>query len=343
MELKLLTFTFFFLLVSLNQVYASLANRNANIKNIKVKLAEYGNEITTLAARINTLEKELGSRNGHYLESIKKMDTLVELSSRLSEKLKEIANKLEKEKKQYQKLVDAYLNSSFIQGNDLSLISKQVYLEKLKMIKTSITENEVTVSNLKNELASINQDINDAKSVEQTMASVIKQLEIEKTNLSNLYLEKLDTKNKLEKKVDIYNLEIKSKKIANSQVSNGKNFLPPINEYVDYQNERDGINFYYRDTVTLQATEAGEIAFVGNLGAYGDVIMIDHGEDIRSVILGKLQTKLKKGAKVNKGQVIGYALTNASEKKNVYFEVREKNIVQKSVHWLDKNKLLKKI
>jgi septal ring factor EnvC (AmiA/AmiB activator) len=344
MELKFIVFFFIFIShVSFNQAQAGIASRNKNISNIKIQLAEYSNEITGLAAQINSIEKDLGSKNSHYIENIKKIDTLSEISAKLSFQVKKLSTELATEKKQYQKLIDAYINNSFYQDNELNVVSKQVYLEKLKTIKVSISENELVISQLESELTTINRDINDARSIEQTMGSVIRDLESRKADLSTAYVDMVATKNKLEKQIDIYNLDRKSQKLLRTQVSNGKNFLPPIVEYVDYQNERDGLNFYYRDTVTLQATETGEIAFVGNLGAYGDVIMIDHGNDIRSVILGKLQTKLKKGTKVNKGQVIGYALTNASEKKNVYFEVREKNVVQKSVNWLDKDKLFKKI
>ena len=64
-------------------------------------------------------------------------------------------------------------------------------------------------------------------------------------------------------------------------------------------------------------------------------MMIDHGNQTRSVLLGHFLPKLKKGQAVRQGQILGYTRGRELVEK-LYFEVRKKNLAQNTVVLMDK-------
>ena len=91
------------------------------------------------------------------------------------------------------------------------------------------------------------------------------------------------------------------------------------------------------DAVVYDECESGdgEIVYSGNLSNIGNVIMIDHGKDLRSVILGELEITQKVNDKIKQGQVLGYTSLKKSKKGKVYFELRYKNKIQKNIKWIN--------
>jgi murein DD-endopeptidase MepM/ murein hydrolase activator NlpD len=70
--------------------------------------------------------------------------------------------------------------------------------------------------------------------------------------------------------------------------------------------------------------------------------MIDHGKDVRSVILGQFDYLVKNGDVVKDSQLIGYTkarnATGLGDGK-IYFEVRKNNLAQNTYLLLDKKSL----
>ena len=64
--------------------------------------------------------------------------------------------------------------------------------------------------------------------------------------------------------------------------------------------------------------------YQGTLSNFGNVVMIDHGKETRSIILGKFIPKLSKGAVVKAGDVVGYTRDSRNQEEKLYFEVRKR-------------------
>src|SRR5690606_24095673 len=96
-----------------------------------------------------------------------------------------------------------------------------------------------------------------------------------------------------------------------------------------------GVTYYFRGERPIFAAKAGKVIYRGELASYGQVIMIDHGASIRSVLLGNISFKILKGDLVSKGTILGYTRGNAMEKSSLYFEIRKKNIAQNTSNWLE--------
>jgi septal ring factor EnvC (AmiA/AmiB activator) len=114
----------------------------------------------------------------------------------------------------------------------------------------------------------------------------------------------------------------------------------PLRNYLSYKGSSKGMTFKYKKVAPVHATERGKIVYSGELSSYGKVIMIDHGHDIRSVILGDLNIKATKGSVVKKGDILGYVNSDAGITKTLYYEVRKKNIAQNTVQLLKKIKTI---
>jgi septal ring factor EnvC (AmiA/AmiB activator) len=64
--------------------------------------------------------------------------------------------------------------------------------------------------------------------------------------------------------------------------------------------------------------------------------MIDHGDETRSILLGNFKPLVNKGESVVVGQVVGESEVEINKDSKVYFEVRKKNVIQKTVNLIDK-------
>ena len=77
------------------------------------------------------------------------------------------------------------------------------------------------------------------------------------------------------------------------------------------------------------------MVFAGDLASYGQVVLIDHGKDLRTVLLGKMNIKVKKNDTVSHGDVLAYTINDSKDPQNLYFEVRKKNTAQNTILWLE--------
>ena len=87
----------------------------------------------------------------------------------------------------------------------------------------------------------------------------------------------------------------------------------------------------------MKAVGGGKVVFAGDLASYGQVVLIDHGNDLRTVLLGRMDIKVKKNDSVNDGDILAYTQNDSKEDQNLYFEVRKKNTAQNTILWLESN------
>lgn len=78
----------------------------------------------------------------------------------------------------------------------------------------------------------------------------------------------------------------------------------------------------------IRATAHGEITFIGTQNGYGKVIFIKHDNDYSTVYAHQSRFKrgLKKGATIEKGQIIGYVgSTGIASGPHLHYELRVDN------------------
>jgi murein hydrolase activator len=101
-----------------------------------------------------------------------------------------------------------------------------------------------------------------------------------------------------------------------------KTSLYTFHKGVDIQTSRGG---------DVRAIHAGRVVFAGRLGGYGQLLILDHGDQYYSLV-GQLGEMLRKeNDLVRAGEVIGRSAPDGTP---VYFEIRQRHVALNPLPWL---------
>jgi murein DD-endopeptidase MepM/ murein hydrolase activator NlpD len=92
-----------------------------------------------------------------------------------------------------------------------------------------------------------------------------------------------------------------------------------------YTKMHTGVDFGAPTGTAIRAAGAGVIDLAGRHGAYGNTVVIKHGKKYKSLYahMSRLAPGVRRGSKVNQGQVIGYVgSTGRSTGPHLHYEVR---------------------
>lgn len=326
-----------FLILSFHffEVYSATPS---NLKVIKDRISHQGIEVNKLAAEIKDIEKKIASNNSKYVKKMKTLDNLEKEIQRLKESLRLDTEEISKEYKLTKLSFDNYLLESSDEESENTELNKEIFLEllskKLKDLKTVqkfSQTNLVQVNKLEQEASRMKQD-------EEDLYHIIISLENNKKKYSQKYIDTLEMKNSDQVELDkILIRNIVKKKVAKSNVPFKLSL--PIDNYLKINKTKDGLNFKYSETTAILAPRAGKVVYAGDLASYGNVVIIDHGNQVRSVLLGDIATKVKKGDLLTNKQLIGYTVADLGTTKSLYFEVRKKDNAENALNWLDTENL----
>lgn len=324
----------------------AIAPATPQLTQTKKDLLQVEVELKEIAGSIQTLESTLGKKNNQYLEYGKQK----EINQKAMEEIRTQLKKSE-ENLNYRKVRAASELRGLIMGqldegvSSANLLSKKILIKELssemKQIQSELTYNQ----KLQENLAIEEEKILKYENTQAQLLSVMEEMEARKLALAGEYSQKQASKKQInEKYFKIISTEPKvinptktAPSMANSENNLGINFFPPISNprSVDYQDK--GVNFFFsKPRSQVLATQKGKIIYSGALSTFGNVIMIDHGDETRSILLGEFKPLVSKGEAVVVGQIIGESDVEIGKDSKVYFEVRKKNIIQKTVSLIDK-------
>jgi murein DD-endopeptidase MepM/ murein hydrolase activator NlpD len=95
-----------------------------------------------------------------------------------------------------------------------------------------------------------------------------------------------------------------------------------------YSKMHTGVDFGAPTGTPIRAASAGVIDLAGRHGAYGNTVVIKHGEKYKTLYAhqSRLAAGIRKGVRVNQGQIIGYVgTTGRSTGPHLHYEVRINN------------------
>jgi murein DD-endopeptidase MepM/ murein hydrolase activator NlpD len=85
----------------------------------------------------------------------------------------------------------------------------------------------------------------------------------------------------------------------------------------------EGIDIAARSGTPVHAAEAGHVIFASRLGGYGNVVVLRHGKVYETVYAHNRRFRVKKGARVRKGDVIAeVGATGNASAPHLHFEIR---------------------
>jgi septal ring factor EnvC (AmiA/AmiB activator) len=101
-----------------------------------------------------------------------------------------------------------------------------------------------------------------------------------------------------------------------------------------------GVDIQSGSAAPVKAVFGGKVVFSGKIGGYGQLLILDHGDQYYSLV-GQLGESLKQeGDEVREGETIG---RSAMDNTPVYFEIRQRHIAVNPVPWFagkEKSKLV---
>jgi murein DD-endopeptidase MepM/ murein hydrolase activator NlpD len=250
------------------------------------------------------------------------------------------------------------------------LLTRKILVENLQRRLVDLDGLMKNNKEIKDDVESLYKRLEDSMSTERQLVSIMNELEQRKKDL-RISLESETQKNKnaqasfeetknlkaMERSSLQRNLlreklapvqiteEIKIPSLGEKLARNG-GFATPIGEYQGIDYAKKGVTFNFQGKNEVHAPKRGKIVYTGSLANYGNVLMIDHGNDTRTVLLGQFDYNVKNGDTIELGQIVGY--TNPRNQNGlgggkIYFEVRKNNLAQNTYLLLDKKTLTREL
>lgn len=312
----------------------------ASVRGPKDELSRYRTQVMEMGARLSSLEKEIGSKNNLFLSSTEQIRQFEWDIKLYRSHLTEIKSQVKKSQEENRKILKSYLLES--ENDSTEAWQRKVHLELLKRAQTKLKAKEEELTSLETKITEFDVKLADLKKNEEELSLVIKELETRKKVVMDQYLSSVESKRHLEKKVETKKLVAKisevKKQFSQAPIVSSKPdrlFNRPVEDFLTYTASPKGVTYKYQAIQPVKAVGSGKIVFAGDLASYGQVVLIDHGNDLRTVLLGRMNIKVKKNDTVNSGDVLAYTMNDSQEPQNLYFEVRKKNTAQNTILWLD--------
>lgn len=320
MALKLPIFLFT-ILISLN-VYST----QAPVKTLKGKLYKFQKSVKNIRHAMKSLDSDIHSKNKRLVNVLQKktliQNEIIEMEHNYQETFEEYKSRKNEIKQDLKKLAIQQENQKEKIGQFFKLvILKKRLLKKLNKIKTD----ENHLASLRNEILDEQKRLEGLEKFETDINVKIIALESKQQKYMSDYQDRLGVATELSKKIK-------------EELSKMKEiFGEPIKEYVSKTHKKNqGIYFTVKGRKEVQASKGGKVIYVGSMSNYGNIVMIQHGNEKISVYLGQFNPKVKIQTELRKGEVIGYTDLIGDKTGNIYFEIRHKNVPQNTLALLNK-------
>lgn len=327
------------LLILITLPSIALGKKKESVNSLKDKLSKQVSVISQLGAKIRTIEKNLGSINDDFLvktQEIKKLDKIIiEMRKHLSGSASDISRSYSDTKK----ILNHYLLDVADERTQDKLLKRKIYItllqKKLKELEAAQEGSQTLLVTLKEYEDRLDQSKRD----EGALYNLLVDLEEQKKSLGQQYVSQLETKNSYEESLEeaIARRKVKRKQPRVTRSNIKVSLRKPLDSYISAKGSKKGVTFKFNKVAPVYASGSGKVVYAGELASYGRVIMVDHGHEIRSVILGDIAIKVKKGDMIRKGSVLAYTNSDPGLTKSLYYEVRKKNIAQNTLNILKKS------
>ena len=313
---------------------------NSAVRRQVDDLARHRSEVMQMGARLSSLEKEIGAKNNLYLSSLEQIKQFENDVKLYKERLSELQNQVAEASSENKRILKSYLLES--ENDSTEAWQKKVHLELLKQAQAKLKAKEVELTSFQAKVSEFDEKLVSLRKDEEELSLVIKELENRKRVAMEQYLARVESKKKAEAKVHSKQLQTKLAKVRKEfskapivATRPDRLFMKPVEDFMSLTESAKGVTFKYQAIQPIKAVGEGKVVFAGDLASYGQVVLIDHGNDLRTVLLGKMNIKVKKNDAVKGGDILAYTLNDSSEPQNLYFEVRKKNTAQNTILWLE--------
>lgn len=315
----------FFILV-LNSVYTA-ANYNDIIRDKSAKISSLQKTNKIFQKELDSINGDLSKINEYFANSeLKKDEENSTKDVSTEDKMNLLFNDLDLDRSQRKtaiKIAEAkstldnikFLAKKKVEDLETKMASTGINFSKNNGKKTSHYDNIPVISlNTKDEISKVGGPLEEIKMSDLESANKDLELKTSSDELSdNLsYLSKIE---KFANNAPFF------KPMKDYYVSSG--FGARIDPFKSDSAIHYGMDFVGKDGSEVLATSKGHVKMSGRFGAYGNIIVIDHGYGITTRYAHLSELKVKKGDIVKKGDVIGIqGSTGRSTGPHLHYEVR---------------------
>lgn len=284
-------------------------------------------DVLQLGARLNSLEKELGQQNDRYLAAVEAMRQLETELTNQQQRLE--AARLDAVKREEE--MAQILRSYHLAVVEDETVPDQRYSDLLKLNRSKASAALQEVDETTKQVTAFQERLANLRSDSEELQRLTADLQSRKAGLSETYMTKLAERERQEVRQKTQRIAriVKEERVMLPKPA--MQFMCPLDEVATITPSQKGVTIKFTRLQPIKAPREGRVAYNGELASYGKVLMLDHGDDIRTVILGRFRSDLTKDAHVKAGDNLGHTEQDGD---SLYFEVRKKNIAQNTIHWL---------
>ncbi len=284
-------------------------------------------DVLQLGARLNSLEKELGRHNDRFLQNVaqvRAMEDELETHQRMMAAAQAEARQRDVEQAQI-------LRSYHLAVIEEDAVPDERYAELLKLNRTKAAVALAEAQALTAQITGFQTRLATLKRDEEELLQLTGEMAARKEELTRAYMTKLASRQRVETRRDVRRIGAEVKRAMAAPVAPTMSFQAPMDDVTQVAASDKGVTYKFGGTRPIKAPREGRVIYNGELASYGNVLMLDHGDDIRTVMLGRFRSDLAKNTQVRAGDLLGHT---AQDGESLYFEVRKKNVAQNTIHWL---------
>ncbi|MBK23410.1 MAG: hypothetical protein CME70_05330 [Halobacteriovorax sp.] len=316
--------------------FAGLSEAAVKKTNPHKNLRQHKNELASISKQIYSLESNLGKGNKRYLKTLDQRKKLEELIVKLDNEIKSDQKLNEEKKVETRKRLKQVLVQGFGKvSTPAQVLSRKLVLNLLKKELAELNRIHKKRAKLIKSMEISKAKYEDLRRVESDLLSLMNEMEESKREKSLRYVKLKEEKEKLRKKLKFNKAKSLAKRKKTKLIS--ERFSTPLTDFIDMEYAKKGVTYKFNSRQAVRTSRAGKIIHTGSLSTYGNVVMVDHGNEVKSIYLGQFLPSVKKGQSVNAGESLGKTFDVAKNEGKLYFEVRKKNKAQNTILLLDKN------
>lgn len=352
-----------------------IENTKESVSSMKRRLQDQEKNLKRLQFDVKEVEYSL-------VMNTKKYQKLVEERSKIEYQLQEAKKNLDLEseglKRSFQQtksiLGGVILHRLDKNEKSSDLLSKKLLVEMLQKRLVDLSDLIRNNNNMKSELEKMDAEYQQSLSTEKELIQIVQEMEAKKQELLEVERIEADKKVSLEKqynearnrvsieknaenrkklKEKLQNVQLTEeikvadtiqKSTANEAVVAGNLYQTPLKSFQDFSYQKKGITYKFSGKNEIRAPRSGNVIYTGVLSTFGNILMIDHGDNTRSVLLGHFDYYVKNGDKLDLGSLIGHTKAtnvNPDSDGKLYYEIRKNNLAQNTYQLIDKKSLSK--
>lgn len=305
------------------------------VKSLERQVQGQEKILKQIKQEIQALEQQLGAGNKRYLNIVQKKQDLEQKMNQLAYEQVELKKQLEKHLTQARQLLShQVLVHMSAQTEPGVMLARGLLLEELNqqvlIVQDQLAQNELATANLEQ----LHQRYQLYQENEGEVIAILNELENQKKMVVQQYLSESEKKDELHSRYQKVKAQFLRSQAQGVKLATELKFSAPLNEYTKMDYGSKGISFSYKGQHPVLTTQTGTVVYSGELSTFGNVVMVDHGKETRSVILGDFIPQVETGTQVSQGDVVGYTSDRVAQGQ-VYFEVRHKNNVQNTIQLME--------